>query len=361
MIQQTEKQHENQPGCRVRFATVLLVTLVLELLFLFAAARETITAPVAVLLHLLLLVALFFWQRKWFHCEGGVKRRTVYLLLISTALFGPVGVAGTLLAITLHACYKRTTTRFDEWYAGLFPKEPRNEITELTDFIEAHRRLNGTAVPDSFRDILASGSLQEKRDAIVLISNHFCPEFAPALRNALLDQDNSIRVMAASSIARIENRFLEKAIQLDREAANAPDDIDVLLRQARLYDDYAFTGLLERDREEANRKKAGQIYRKIIKLQPENYPATLGLGRLLIRAGKVRVAAEWLKQTLQFRKGEPQLVLWYAESLYRLRRYRELRRLLREHGSSLLEGPGRQRPQLADVIQVWQQQRAPSA
>jgi len=360
MIQQPEKQQRNLLGCRAWFAAVLLTTLVLELLLLLATAKEIVSAAVAALLHILLLALLFLWQRKLFRCEGKIKQRTVYLFLVATLLFGPVGVMGTLLTIALHAWYKRTTTSFEEWYAGLFPKEPRNEITELADFLEAHNRLSGTPVPDSFRDILASGTLQEKRDAIVLMSNHFCPEFAPALRNALLDQDNSIRVMAASSITRIENRFLEKTMQADRDVANAPDDIDALLRQARLYDDYAFTGLLERDREEANRKKAWQIYRKIIRLQPENYPATLGMGRLLIRAGKIKAAAEWLKQALRFRDSEPQLVLWYAESLYRLGRYQELRKLLREHASSLLDGPGKQRPQLADAIRVWQEQGSSS-
>lgn len=352
-IQQPAKRRDSTTGCRIQFAVVLLVTLILELILLLATARDILSIGWAALLHVLLVALLLFWQQKIFRCPGGVKRRTTYLFLVATAAFGPIGVLGTLFTIALHTWYQRSTTSFEDWYAGLFPKEQRDEVAELADFLDAHSRLNGANVPDSFHDILSNGTLQQKRDAIVLMSKHFRPEFAQALRSALLDPDNSIRVMAASSISRIENRFLEKAMQVDRAAAKAPDDVDILLRQAKLYDDYAFTGLLERDREEANREKAKQIYREIIKLQPENYPATLGLGRLLIRTGEVEEAAERLQQTLQFRNGEPQLMLWYAECLYKLGHYQELRKLLREQGAAFIDGPGKQRPRIADAVQMW--------
>ncbi len=365
----TDREHIRQPvtsqknviECQIHFAAVLLATLGLELLFLYALTRGVISLSGAALLHVLLLVLLFFWQQKLFRYPAGVMHRTVYLFLVSTAVFGLAGVLGTLLTIGLHAGYQRTTPRFEQWCVGLLPKEERerNEVNELVDFIEAHRYLEGAAVPDSFRDILDSGSLQQKRDAIILMTKHFCPEFSVPLRSALLDADNSIRVMAALSITRIENRSLEKAVQVDRSAANDPDNVDVLLQQARLYDDYAFTGLLEQDREEVNREKAKQIYRDIIKLQPENYPATLGLGRLLIRTKRVDEAAELLQKTLRFRNSEPQLMLWYAECLYRLKRYQELRELLREYGTDFVNGPGKQQPRIADVVLAWQGENAP--
>ncbi len=360
-IQQPAKRRKSSFGCRIHFAVVLLITLVLELILLFATAGVTLAIGEAALLHSILVALLLFWQQKIFRCPGGVKRRTAQLFVVATAAFGPVGVLGTLLTVGMHAWYRRTTTSFEDWYAGLFPREQRDEVSELADFLEVHSQLRGVAVPDSFRDILANGTLQQKRDAIVLMSKHFRPEFAPALRGALLDPDNSIRVMAASSIARIENKFLERAMEVDRAVANAPDDIDMLLQQAKLYDDYAFTSLLERDREEANRERAKQIYREIIKLQPENYPAILGLGRLLVRTGEVEEAADRLQKTLQFRNGEPQLMLWYAECLYKLGRYPELRKLLRQHGSAFIDGPGKQRPRIVDAVQMWLGRGAPSS
>ncbi len=340
-------------SCQVHFAVVLFITLVIELVLLFVTAGEIFSVWKAVLLHVLLVALLYFWQQKLFRCPGGVKRRTANLFLVATAAFGPVGVVGTLLTIVLHAWYRRTTTSFEEWYRGLFPKDEPDEISELADFLEAHGRLKGPAIPDSFRDILANGTLQQKRDAIVLMSKHFRPEFAPALRSALVDPDNSIRVMAASAITRIENRFLEAAIQVDKAVAESPDNVDLLLRQARLYDDHAFTGLLEEDREEANREKAKQIYRQVLRLQPDNYQATYALGRLLIRAGEVSEAADLLQGALRFRKEEPQLLLWYAECLYKLGRYGELRKLLQENWSIFAKGPAKRQPRVADAVRLW--------
>ncbi len=348
-----QKSESGFSACQLQFAVVLMITLVLELLLLFVTAGKILTVWIAVLLHVLLVALLYFWQQKIFRCPGGVKRRTANLFLVGTAAFGPIGVVGTLLTIALHAWYRKTTTSFEEWYLGLFPKDKPDELSELAEFLEAHARLKGPAIPDSFRDILANGTLQQKRDAIVLMSKHFRPEFAPALRSALVDPDNSIRIMAASAITRIENSFLETAIQVDRAAAEAPDEVEILLRQARLYDDYAFTGLLEEDREAANREKAKRIYRRILQLQPDNYQATLALGRLLIRTDKVDEAAELLEGALEHRSEDPRLLLWYAECLYKLGRYGELRKLLRQSRKNMEKEQGEEQSRIADVVRLW--------
>ena len=353
-------QRKGSRGCRIQFGVVLVITLILEMALLLGVAAEALSVGEAALLHILLMGVLLFWQQKLYRCPA-VKRRLTYLFLVATAAFGPIGVAGTLLTFLLLGWYQRTTISFEQWYAGLFPKEQPDEVRELADFLEVHSHLKGITVPDSFHDILTNGTLQQKRDAIVLMTKHFRTEFAPVLRRALVDPDNSIRVMAASSIGRIENMFLEKTILADRAVARAPGNADLLLQQARLYDDYAFTGLLERDREDANREKAKQIYREVLKLQPDNHAATLALGRLLVRTGAVEEAAQLLQQALRYRNSDPQLMLWYAECLYKLRRYGELRRLLREHGSAFLDGPGKQRPRISDAVQMWLGRSAPSS
>ncbi|HFC53175.1 MAG TPA: tetratricopeptide repeat protein [Gammaproteobacteria bacterium] len=287
--------------------------------------------------------------------------RTVYLLLVATAAFGPLGVLGTMFTILMHSIYRRFSTDFNDWYSGLFPEDPPDEISELAEFLEAHSRLSGANIPDSFRDILANGTQQQKRDAVVLMAKHFRPSFAPAMRSALVDQDSSIRILAASLITNIEKEFQNKTMRVDRAVAESPDSVKRLLEQARLYDDYAFTGLLEEDREEANRERARRAYEKVLKLQPDNRDAALALGRLLVRSGDLEEALEWLQQAPQYQDGEPQLMLWYAECLYRLGRFQELRELLREHGTAFVDGPGKRRPRIADAVQMWMGRGAPTA
>ncbi len=349
-------------GCRVHFILVTLVTLLLETLLLFATFAEVLTIHLATLLHIALVLLLLLWQQKIFRCPE-MGNREVYLLLVATAAFGPLGVLGTMLTMLMHSIYRRYSTDFYDWYSGLFPEEQHDEATILADFLEAHSRLKGASIPDSFRDILANGTQQQKRDAVVLMGGkpeRFRPEFAPALRSALVDSDSSIRILAASVITNIEKSFQSRTMAADQAVARSPDSVDHLLQQAKLYDDYAFTGLLEQDREEANRERAKEAYRKVLALQPDNREAALALGRLLVRSGEFEEALEWLPHTPQYREGDPQLMLWYAESLYRLERFGELRELLREHGNGFVDGPGKRRPRIADAVQMWMGRGAPA-
>ncbi len=354
------QQRDKTFGCRVHFALVMLLTLLLETLLLFVTFAEILPILYATMLHIALVLLLLFWQQKIFRCPE-MGSRVVYLLLVATAAFGPLGVLGTMFTILMHILYRRFSTEFSDWYSGLFPKEKSDEIGELAEFLEAHSRLSGANVPDSFRDILANGTQQQKRDAVVLMAKHFQPSFAPAMRAALVDSDNSIRILAASLITNIEKGFQDKTMQADRAVAESPDDIDRLLHQARLYDDYAFTGLLEEDREETNRSRARQAYEKVLELQPDNREAALALGRLLVRSGELERAIEWLQRTPQYHEGEPQLMLWYAECLYRLGRFQELRELLREYGNTFVDGPGKRRPRIADAVRMWMGRGAPTA
>ena len=353
------QQREGSSGCRIQFVLVMLVTLLLETLLLFATFADMLPILYATLLHIGIVLLLLFWQQKIFRCPE-MGNRIVYLLLVATAAFGPLGVLGTLFTILMHAVYQRFSTDFNDWYSGLFPEEPPDEVSELAEFLEAHSRFPGANVPDSFRDILANGTQQQKRDAVVLMAKRFQPSFAPAMRSALVDSDSSIRILAASLITSIEKDFQDRTMRADRAVAESPDSIDKLLRQARLYDDYAFTGLLEQDREETNRERARQAYEKVLRLQPDNREAALSLGRLLVRSGELEQALDRLQQTPQYRDGEPQLMLWYAECLYRLGRFQELRELLREHGNTFVDGPGKRRPRIADAVQIWMGRGAPT-
>ena len=88
-------------------------------------------------------------------------------------------------------------------------------------------------------------------------------------------------------------------------------------------------------------------------MQPDNYQATLALGRLLIRTDKVDEAAELLEGALEHRSEDPRLLLWYAECLYKLGRYGELRKLLRQSRKNMEKEQGEEQSRIADVVRLW--------
>src|SRR6185436_344770 len=117
-----------------------------------------------------------------------------------------------------------------------------------------------------FSDILFFGTLAQKQELISLMSRSFQPAFAPVLRAALDDANNAIRVQAASAITLIEDDFMRRSLSLASSVREKPGDPELLLKQARLHDDYARSGILDRDRERDSRKKALETYREYLRI-----------------------------------------------------------------------------------------------
>ena len=105
-------------------------------------------------------------------------------------------------------------------------------------------------------DVVLDGTQLEKLDALSLISRRYVPGLAPALKRALEDKDASVRVLAATVIARQNNAYTRGIGSLQTMAAATPERADHwrALGQARL--DYAVSGLLEVSRVEAERSQA---------------------------------------------------------------------------------------------------------
>ena len=179
-----------------------------------------------------------------------------------------------------------------------------------------------------FVDVIDHGA--QKQIAIGLMSRQFQPSFAPALRAALNDPDNSIRIQAATAITNIENRFQTRSESLEDRGGSAggtagPKSQQYLLELAQHYDQYAFTGLLDPDRERRNREQALAAYRSYLEATPDDLGASVAVGRLLMRNGQVNEAVEWLGAARSRLGASLRIDTWYMEGLYALRRYREVR------------------------------------
>ncbi|MDH4065053.1 MAG: hypothetical protein OEW19_11685, partial [Acidobacteriota bacterium] len=160
------------------------------------------------------------------------------LLAVVTTAFGPFGPAGVLLSLALGRHYARLATPMDEWHAMLFPPTRPDENAELWRRIgQRASDLSGEQHVTPFLDVLAFGSIPQRQSVIAIIAQQFHPSFAPALKAALCDPHNVIRVQAATAIARLENEFLERTMRLEAAAREAPDDPAAVLALAGHYDD----------------------------------------------------------------------------------------------------------------------------
>ncbi|MEQ8663925.1 MAG: hypothetical protein RLW62_24155, partial [Gammaproteobacteria bacterium] len=166
-------------------------------------------------------------------------------LLVATAAFGAVGAAATAVAFLLYRRHARNSRTFEEWYRELFPERGRRIYERIYDELMLTRRQRESrseVIP--FADVINYGSREQKQLAISMMSRHFEPVFAPVLKRALDDPDNSVRIQAATAITSLEGRFSDRSMELEGRIGRDPSPRH-LIELARHLDRYAFSGLLD--------------------------------------------------------------------------------------------------------------------
>ena len=105
-------------------------------------------------------------------------------------------------------------------------------------------------------DVILDGTQMEKFDALSLISKRYAPAVAPALKRVLEDKDGSVRVLAATVMARQHNGYTRRIGERQAIARATPDDPNGWSALARAHLDYVGSGLLEESRAETERAQA---------------------------------------------------------------------------------------------------------
>jgi tetratricopeptide (TPR) repeat protein len=314
-----------------------------------AALSGYLSEAVIVGAHLTIAAALTIWVSLSDECRKDL--RVPLLLTIATAFMGPIGAAGTLVTIAFMARYRKAATSFEEWYGALFPETRTESQMELWQrIIVGNDSLDKSSVAP-FSDVLLFGTLAQKQELISLMSRSFQPVFAPILRAALNDPNNSIRVQAASAITVIEDDFLRRSLSLASDARQNPRDPALLLKLARFSDEYANAGILDHERELDSRQKALGAYREYLRLRPEDQAARTAIGRLLLLDERYDEAVLCSSVAIEEEEPSIELILIYMEALYHLHRFDELRRLSAKY-SSLCEGE-HVSPEAVETLKLW--------
>jgi hypothetical protein len=298
-----------------------LIVALIEGLLVWAFLTSAIAPAPALGLHCALILLLFVWTY-------GAKRfdadRTWPLLLsATTAVMGPVGPAGALSTMGLTLLYRRSARPFEEWYAAIFPEVGSQALPGLPDNNNNSFSTAASGV-SAFADVLAFGTIAEKQELLVLIAKQFRPAFAPALKLALRDSSNAIRVQAASAVTKLEDDYTRRSVQLSQSLGQTPNAAE-LLNMAVHYEQYAATGLLDSTREAAARRSALDAYERYLKIESGNVEACAAYGRLLLQEKETEKARVWLESCVRSRKRSPQIVLLYMEALFDLGDYSKLR------------------------------------
>lgn len=272
---------------------------------------------------------------------------------VLASLLGPVGAATATVALLLGEFAPRA------WALSA------SDLTEASAedaalLREASLAPDALLEPRSLADVFRFGSLSERRSAVALIGANYKPAFAEALRMALHDEHNAIRVQAGMVMQTLEDSF-------DRRRQALEARLDGVLRShgfggeevhkelARLYDHQAYSGLLDDDRSAEARDKALAAYQAYLATAERDAEATAAVGRLLVRAGRNDAAVTHLRGAIEGGERSVSVLMWLAEALYRQRRYSDLRTLVQQHGERLDRGLPADSP-LRATLHLWREQ-----
>lgn len=304
---------------------VSLIALIIEAWVVYAAVQEQISIATGILLHLVISGLLVFA----FVLFSAMQNNRLFLGLLAIATFaaGPFGAGGTVVSMLLWLWYSRFSTQFADWFDTIFPSPVISEAEAVDEDLrtgrdEAARRYD----VEPFMDVLRFGTDDQKRRALSKITSAFTPGFASALRLALRDDSNMIRVQAATAISIIENRIQKRLYKLTNLYRQRPEEPAVILVLANYHDDYSFTGILDDARERDNRVQAKKLYEKYIQLVPEDTAIRTRYGRLLLRMEDYHGAITSFEQATRDQLN-PTRVAWLAEAYYRSGRFDRLRQL----------------------------------
>ena len=342
-------------GQRLRQLIAAPPALAIEGVAIYLLIDRTIDVNEWLIAHGLVSLCLLLWA-KWI---GRRIRRNqlAWFLFAATAGLGPAGPFTAIVTGLLLIVFHRDWFDFQAWYASLFPVETQSRVTQLYELLlRRQRQQRGTGV-ESFADVLSGHDAAKKRLVIGLLTRHFRPGFAPALKQALTDTDPSVRTQAATAVATIEGRFLARVQELNRKVRERPRSFKRRQQLARHYDDYAFTGLLDSERERDNRIRALEGYQGALAVQPREPALWLAIGRILVREHRHAAAADWFAVAESRGLLTPDMMLWKLEALFQLGRYDRVRAAMNEHGHLFKPG-GKHPPQVPGVMKLWMTQPA---
>lgn len=252
------------------------------------------------------------------------------LYLLTTLALGPLGVLGSALTFLLWRASPAQTLGLEARYAALLPDVSEPASTVLARRILRGERDAGTpGTLEPFADLMANGRIEQKQAAIALIMSEFKPALAPALHRALNDADASVRVQAATAMARIESRFLELALGLEARVASEPDNLQDAFALARHYDEYAITGLLDANRTLTARQRALELFQRCAGTEPLALDAQHAIVRLRVRMGQLDAAVSAAEPLVAAGRAAPSLQAWYLECLFKQGRLDTLREACR--------------------------------
>lgn len=318
----------------------------------FLAGGQVVPVIVTLFLHIF-LCSLAAYVTYAYHNEQKDIRFGVFSVLFG-AFLGPFGFGMVLLSAVIYLLLPHRTLDPRKLLRELLPEFEEHSIVEA-----AHRlrsgldRVDADTTPVPFLDIMSYGSVEQKRAVMSICLRHFSPQLTNVLRVGLHDPSNSVRVLAATAIVALKEKYQERFDALERELELHPDHLDNVEAFADHASAFALSHIIGEEQTAHVRQYAISAYQKLHQhLQPSS-KNVISLARLYLEENNPEAAMQELKPWIDRSDDNVLTILClYGDALFRAKRYEELRELSRK-GLVAMSKANFESDEMNDILALW--------
>ncbi len=208
------------------------------------------------------------------------------LLAILTAGLGPFGPAIYLLTLLLYFVFSVTAWAQKDLFAALFPEVKADASEVVYERILQGLDVFYEAKTLPFVDVVMFGNEKQKRLAIEKMLRYYRPDFATALKQALQDSNNGIRVLAATAINTLDRHYFKTFLEFEKLYRKNSSELEHTLKFAAHCDLYLRSGVLEETRLKKIIDCAVEAYEKCLEIKPNQQVLQEHLARLYLQKGR---------------------------------------------------------------------------
>lgn len=312
---------------------VTSVVLIFEIAIFLLFLNGHISLFLALAAHFLVVaLCLFFNILKW----GG---RPFYLTTLFTGTLGPIGAAMVILSIALYSVYLMTSESVYALIRELMPEIEKSEADILQNRIRTGMEGGASDIEIiPLKEVMLFGTKKQKLIAIENILKYYRPEFISALKLAIVDESNSVRVLAATAISSLEDQFYKRLSQCQKSYNDRPGDPEAVLELANEMREYSRFDVFEAERLKEFKKSALQKYEEYLEYVPNDFAVHYQVAELHLEMGSYKEAQEkihHLIETNHLTNSEGFFKL--MEIYFREGNYGKLREFAAEHFTEIMK------------------------
>ena len=219
----------------------------------------------------------------------------MFLFLISLLTLGIYGTVGTILCYISYYFLKLTSKKHEK-------KEKNQEENPLVDIRKVKvKSLNDTLMILNYRQILKGNDAKLKINLISLLLLNPGRENVNLVKEALNDDNEMVRILAANTLQRMEDYYVENISNLEKELkkhTNSKIKGKIYFELAKFIDEYIYSTLVPDDIVDFYKEKMFLCFEKAYNLNSLNPEYSEKYIRACIRFEKLKKAKELIDKHL---------------------------------------------------------------